>query len=73
MGEWHVAFIGARDAGTRVASDRAAAINEACELLTQGIVVTRVAPAAANQGAALDSDDILDIFERRGRVGRLPL
>ena len=73
MGEWYVAFVGAREIDTRIASDRAAAINEACEMLKQGLVVTQVAPAAATPGLALDADDIFEIFERRGRVGRLPL
>ena len=73
MGKWYVAYVGARDIGRRIAADRAAAINEACEMLKQGIAVTQVAPAADAAGASLDADDILDIFERRGRVGRLPL
>ena len=73
MAEWYVAFVNARDVETHIASDRAAAINEACELLKQGIEVTAVGPAKENRGLALDADDLLEIFERRGRVGRLPL
>jgi hypothetical protein len=73
MGEWYVAFVNSRAIETHTASDRAAAINEACELLKQGIDVREVAPAAAAAGTPLDADDIFEIFERRGRLGRLPL
>ena len=72
MSEWYVAYINARDVETRLANDRGAAINEACELLRQGIEVMAVGPMAAAAGTTLDADDLMEIFERRGRVGRLP-
>jgi hypothetical protein len=70
MPTWYVTYRRGRHMAMQVTEGREAAIDAACALLSRGMDVTEVTPAAGPRAARLDAMAIREIYQFQESAGR---